>query len=120
MTFFYRFLSYVAPETHWRLTCPNTLEAIAQDFIENHLPNREELNSLNFEQVDNRDPWFAWRRRICTIYGVATSYKHPNGKLARPSWNHRLWSNVPDLDPEVLVDRIFDIVIARLRDSLDS
>lgn len=62
----------------------------------------------------NADTGFAWRRRISTIYGVATPYKNPNGEPAKPGWNHRLLGSKDGVDPEQVVDEIFDSVVRQL------
>jgi hypothetical protein len=105
---------------HWRLTCPDTIENIAQDFVENRAPAPEVLQTLDFDGIDNKDFLFAWRRRINSIYGVGTSYQHPRGhESARRGWNQRLWRNAPGIEPEALVDEIFETVINQLRRSMD-
>jgi hypothetical protein len=113
-----RVASRVSPEFYWRCTCPGTIESIADDFINNHLLPLKGIRSLDFSKIDDGDPWFAWRRRISAIYGVATTYRDPRGKSPKPGWNRRLWRNTPDLAPEQLVERIFDTAIARLRATL--
>lgn len=108
-------LSCLAPGYHWRKVCPDTLEAIADDFIAKHLPDCSVCQALDFNRIDDGDPWFAWRRRVAAIYGVATCYQHPRGDVARPGWNRSLWQHHPNTSPEQLVDRIFEQIIQQLR-----
>ena len=120
MRYWLRFISYFAPEVHWRLTCPDTIEKIAVDFIEKRLPRHDVLRSLDFSKIDDGDPWLAWRRRINSIYGVGTCFQHPRGGVAKQGWNQRLWLNAPNLHPEELVERIFDTIIVFLKESLET
>ena len=117
MSLWLRVLFRFAPNWHHRVTCPDTVEAIAQDFIDNHLPPLDEIRTLglDFDNTQAYDPWFAWRRRISSIYGVSTCYASPNGRLANQGWNRQLWRNNPGADPDQLTDRIFENVIRRLR-----
>ncbi|EMI19118.1 hypothetical protein RMSM_03951 [Rhodopirellula maiorica SM1] len=115
MSLWMRVLSRVAPNWHWQMTCPDTIETAAQDFIDNHLPPLNDLRATDFDNIDDGDPWIAWRRRICAIYGISTSYSHPNGREPKRGWNRRLWQKYPDLDPEELVDHVFDTMIEFLR-----
>ncbi len=97
------------------MTCPDTIESAAQDFIDNHLPPLNQLSLIDFDNIDDGDQLFAWRRRICAIYGISTWYCHPNGRTPKRGWNRRLWNTYPDFDPEQLVDHVFDTMIELLR-----
>ena len=97
------------PNLHWRWTCPHNIDDIASDFIH----NRNTYSLDDWPLALTHDGGFGLRRRISAIYGVANYYKHlgrddPSG----PGWNRRLWKSVGDVDPEQLVDDIFDRVAA--------
>ena len=111
-----RVLSCVAPTTHWHWTCPHDVDTIADDFVKNHLPlDKPQFWLLDFDNITDGDPWFAWHRRIAYVYGVASTYQDLRGKNAAPAWNRRLWSQHEDADPEELVHTIFIGVIERLQ-----
>ena len=97
------------PNLHWRWTCPHNIDDIASDFIH----NRNTYSLDDWPLALTHDGGFGLRRRISAIYGVANYYKHP--RRDDPSdlgWNRRLWKSVGDVDPEQLVDDIFDRVAA--------
>ena len=99
------------PNLHWRWTCPDSIDEIASDFI--HSQNVLSLD--DWPKNLSLDGGFALRRRICTIYGVAEYYKHPSrAGSPEPGWNRRLWKSVGDIDPEQLVDDIFDRVVTMI------
>ena len=101
----------------WRWRCPSEIDAIARHWIENSIPI--EYRIFDFDAVDDRDPWFAWRRQINHTYGIATYYEHPNGIPGQRGWNKKLWKTVGNVDPERLVETIFDRVIELLREAAD-
>ena len=99
---------------------PHTVESIASHFVEKHLPSGASLDAVDAARVADvydSDPWFAWRRRICALYGVATCYCDPRGTVAKRGWNRRLWANHGDVEPERLVELIFDVVIELLQNA---
>ena len=97
----------IFPNLHWRWSCPYSIDDIASDFIHNQ--NSWSLD--DWPKALSYDDGFALRRRISAIYGVAEYYKHPNrDDPPGPGWNRRLWKTVRDIDPEQLVDDIFDRV----------
>lgn len=99
------------PNLHWRWSCPDNIDDIATDFIHNQ--NGWSLD--DWPAALSYDGGFALRRRICAIYGVAEYYKHPNRTASSgPGWNRRLWKSVGDIDPEQLVDNIFDRVVTMI------
>ncbi|MCO6045155.1 hypothetical protein NG895_14685 [Aeoliella sp. ICT_H6.2] len=113
-------LKRITPNFHWRLTCPDTVDSIAVDFVERRLPKLDSLRDLDFGNITRcGDPWFAWRRRICFLYGVSNHYHNPSDPVVLRGWNHRLWRNEPGYEPEALVDRIFDEMIQRLQLKLE-
>lgn len=99
----------------WRFQCPTDIDAVADDFVSWILPSID-LATLDFSTAFEscRDPWFAWRRMIATRYGVATSYKPPDGGPVSRYWNRELWKKYRDQTPEGLVDAIFDRVFEQL------
>ena len=56
------------PNWHWRRSCPCTIKGIAEDFVQRW--NDSAQGQLQ-AAIDYNDG-FAQRRRICSIYGVAT------------------------------------------------
>ncbi|HBE67598.1 MAG TPA: hypothetical protein DDW52_05550 [Planctomycetaceae bacterium] len=107
MSVLLRLLLHLAPNCHWKLTCPDTIESAAQDFIDYHLPPLEAVSAIGSDSIRNGGPGVAWRRRISAIYGVSTSYTDPRGQESKRGWNRRLWRNDPGIEPEQLVNRIF-------------
>ncbi len=100
----------------WRFTCPKSVDSIAVHFVRNHVP-REHIDNLDFDSasIEWQDPWFAYRRRIGSIYGVVISYRPPDDSPTRRGWNRRLWRSHEGLSPDDLVERIFESVLTRLR-----
>ena len=75
--------------------------------------NRNTYSLDDWPLALTHDGGFGLRRRISAIYGVANYYKHPGrDDPSGPGWNRRLWKSVGDVDPEQLVDDIFDRVAA--------
>ena len=92
---------------YWRWTCPDNIDDIASDFIS----NRNTYSLDDWSIALTHDDGFGLRRRISAIYGIAQYYKHPiRHDLPGPGWNRRLWKSVGSVDPEQLVDVIFDRV----------
>lgn len=100
----------------WRLKCPQSIDDIAKHFVDTHIPN-EQIGKHNFSTayIDLHDPWFAYRRRIAFIYGVAVCYKSSNGEPAKRGWNRSLWRNHKILAPDELVEVIFDATLEHLK-----
>ena len=116
-----RFLDWLAPNFSWRRKCPETIEQIAEDFVDNHCPPIDEMSLSLFDRIHDGDPWFAWRRRISTIYGIAEEFADPRNRPQRGGWNRRLWKQYDSYLPDDLVEIAFDatiqLVCSRLRDS---
>lgn len=110
-------LSWISPQLHWRMTCPDTIEAVALDFIDGHMPLLRTLSEIDLERIDDGDPWFAYRRRISAIYGISTTYCHPDGRKPKQGWNRRMWRRYKKTSPEQLVEQVFDTMIELLRTS---
>jgi hypothetical protein len=106
---------YLIRQFLWRFKCPSDIDAAADDFVSWILPHIE-LSSLDFATAfeEYRDPWFAWRRMIAARYGVATSYKPPDGRPVIRYWNRALWKRYSSQSPEELTDAIFEKVFYRL------
>ncbi|WP_430453733.1 hypothetical protein [Rhodopirellula europaea] len=99
------------PNLHWRWTCPDSIDDIATDFIH----NQNEWSLDDWPDVLAYDDGFPQRRRISAIYGVAEFYKNPNREdPPGPGWNRRLRKSVGQIDPEQLVDFIFDRVVTQI------
>ena len=113
MRFISRIFAWLAPGLHWRTTtCPTTIDDIADDFVKNHVSPIPDTKRL--ADIEQYGIVFAWRRRICAIYGIATCFHTPRGEVAKRGWNKRVWSSVDDCSPEALVDQVFATVISRI------
>lgn len=113
-----QFLSHFVRNFFWRRYCPYTIREIATDFLDNHCPPLCAMNIDPDFQVGDRDPWFAWRRRIASIYGIAINYAAPQNDHQKRGWNKKLWSQYEACSPDELVDRVFTKTIELLRDRL--
>ena len=101
----------------WRkFRCPSSRSKIAQHFLDNYVL-KDHLEDLDFDTAYDEfvDPWFAYRRRIGSIYGVAICYKPPDDSPSKMGWNRKLWRENPEHTPEELVELIFDEFLALLK-----
>ena len=108
-------LARLFPEIHWRWTCPDTIDDIAADFIQ----NRNTWEIADWPKALAYNDGLVLRRRISIIYGVAQYHKDP--RRADPSgrgWNRRLWKTVGEITPEQLLDDIFERVAERIAEAL--
>ena len=100
----------------WKLNCPNSIEAIAEHFVTNHI-SIEQIENLDFSTVKDeyRDPWFAYKRRIGSIYGITKCYKSPDGLETSPGWNRRIFRKYKTISPDNLIESIFIETYNRLK-----
>ena len=68
----------------WRIRCPKAKDDIAKHFAK-RVSNWVEVSELDFTEAfaDYQDPWFAWRRMISSVYGVAIGYRAPDEAPAK-------------------------------------
>ena len=104
-------LKFVSPTFVWKRECPVEPEKVVSDFIRNRLTKQGQdyLSRLSFDKLQ-RDETLAHRRRIASIYGIAKEYDCPNGGPSRPSWNLELIRNCGGVKPDLVVERIFQLV----------
>lgn len=100
----------------WRFKCPKSVADIARHFVDTYIPN-DQIATHDFETAytDFIDPWFAYRRRIGFIYGVANNYRPPDNSTVARGWNHKLWKSHETLTPDELVETIFSTALERLQ-----
>lgn len=100
----------------WRFKCPKSVAEIARHFVDNYTP-KDQIGKYDFETayIDWEDPWFAHRRMIGSIYGVAVCYKPPDDSPTMRGWNRQLWKEHETLTPDELVETIFDMALERLK-----
>ncbi len=100
----------------WKFRCPTSVDDIAANFVDAHI-SKEQKTKYDFDaaHIERADPWFAYRRRIAAIYGVASTYKPAENKPSKRGWNRGLWSKHENKTPDELVEAIFNTVLERLK-----
>jgi len=101
----------------WKVKCPTDIEVIAAHFVDNYVPENH-FRTLDFSAafIPWQDPWFAYRRMLGSIYGIAACYKPPDDSPSKPGWNRKLRNKHPNLHTDELVEKVFLEVLAILKE----